>query len=386
MESIYLDYAAATPADKDVIKAMEPYFHEKFGNSGSLHIFGQKAHKALDASRETVAKELNASFREIIFTGSATEANNTVIKGVVAKSDIKNPRIIISSIEHESISETAEELERNGVEIIKLQVSKDGFVNPEDLKEALNEQTILVSIIYASNVIGSIQPIAEIAKIIKEFREKSGSVYPLYHTDAVQAFIFFKIDVKELGIDSLTLSGQKIYGPKGVGVLYLKEEWMPKVAPLITGGLQEFGFRAGTVNVPTIVGFKKAVELISENRDKERVRITELRDEFWRGLKEGIPNIELNGSYENRLPNNLHIYFPGKDAGELLIAFDEVGIAVSTGSACSARAVKVAQAVLALGVSEERAKESIRFTLGYPTTKEEINEAVSRIKKVLASH
>ena len=379
MKRIYLDYAAATPAAREVVTAMEPYFSEKFGNSGSLHAFGQHAKKALSDSRETIARELNASVREIVFTGSATEANNIIIRGVAKRIETNSPRFIISAIEHESVSETADDIAKDNAEVIIIPVSKDGIIKIDELREALNEKTVLVSIIYASNVIGTTQPIRKIAEVIKKFRGESRRIYPLFHVDAVQAFSFFKLDVEELGVDALTLSGQKIYGPKGAGILYIKEGWIPRVAPLITGGMQEFGFRAGTVNTPAIVGLARAVELVADKRKKESDRIEKLRDSFLKNLKKEIPGIKINGSLENRLPNNLNIYFPDKDAQELLIALDQAGVAVSIGSACSVRAAKPSSAVLALGFSETRARQSIRISFGYPTTEGEISEAIKII-------
>ena len=380
MKNIYLDYAAATPAAPEVVEVMTPVFTETFGNSSSLHSFGQSAQGLVDGAREIIAKELGASFREIIFTASATEANNAVIRGLVQKAE-KAGEIIISAIEHESVFETLEELEH--VEVVKISVSAEGIIDVDELKENLSEKTVLVSVIYASNVIGAIQPIEEIGKVIKEFRESNDSAYPLFHVDAVQAFPFFKLDVNELGVDTLALSGQKIYGPKGIGILYLREGSMKYIAPYVTGGTQEFNFRAGTVNTPAVAGLAKAVKLVSKRRDEERERIKELRDYFWEGLKKNIPDAELNGSLKNRLPNNLHVYFPGKNAADMLIALDTAGVAVSTGSACSVRVAKPSHAVLALGFDEKRASQSIRFTLGYPTTEEEIKEAIERIKELV---
>jgi len=383
MKNIYLDYAAATPAAPEVIAAMMPYFTESFGNSSSLHSFGQDANKAVDDSREIISKELGASFREIIFTASATEANNAVLRGLVRKSGKDRPQVIISAIEHESVFETVEDLEKDGAEVVTIPVSQDGIIDIEKLSEALSSKTALVSVIYASNVIGIIQPIAEIGKIIKKFREGNDTIYPMFHVDAVQAFPFFKLSVEELGVDALTLSGQKIYGPKGTGILYLRENWAGHIAPYITGGTQEFNFRAGTVNTPAVVGLAKAVRFVSSKRDEERERIEKLRDNFWKGLKESVPDVELNGSFTHRLPNNLHVYFPGMDGGELITVFDQAGIAVSTGSACSVRAAKPSHAVMALGFDKKRASESIRFTLGYSTTKREIDNAIERITKLL---
>jgi len=372
----------------DVKKAMEPYFAEDFGNADSLHLFGQRASAAIDKAREGIAGELNADFDGIIFTGSATEANNHIIRGAVRSflkpntSNLK-PKIVISAIEHESILETAEDLEKYGVTIVKIPVSKEGIIDTATLKKELDENTAIVSVIFASNVIGTIQPIKEIGEIIKNFRKETGSEYPLFHTDAVQAFQFMKLDMKELGVDALTLSGQKIYGPKGVGALAIRKNWISKVAPLITGGTQEFAQRAGTQNTPAIVGFGKAVEIVVSSREQEARRIEKLRDDLWSGIKKIVPGAELNGSKENRLPNNLHVSFPGSDNQELLIRFDQAGIAVSIGSACSIRSRKASRIVLELGLGEERAVNSIRFTLGRNTTDEETYEALKRMEDLL---
>jgi len=385
---IYLDYAAATPMHPDVEEIMRSYFRGDFGNAGSLHSFGQRANAAIESAREIVANELGASPNEIIFTGSATEANNHIVRGAVVgfkeTSDKKQAtRVIISAIEHESVFETAEDLEKNGVEIVKIPVSSDGIIDTDKLKEELDENTAVVSVIFASNVIGTIEPIKEVSEIIKNFRKNTASKYPLFHTDAVQAFQFLKLDMEEFGIDALTLSAQKIYGPKGVGILALREDWLTRVAPLVTGGTQEFGLRAGTPNTPGIVGFGKAVEIVTRDREEETRRVEKLRDDLWSGIKKIVPDAELNGSKKDRLPNNLHVSFPGQDNQELLIKFDQAGIAVSIGSACSIRSRKASRVVLELGLGEERATNSIRFTLGRNTTEEEIEETLKRISSLV---
>lgn len=397
MKKIYFDYAATTPVDKEVLKAMAPYFSEKFGNPGSLHSFGQEAMKAIDESREKIAKTIGAEFRQIIFTSSATEANNLALCGVVKKFRIQNlefkkslnPRIIVSSIEHESILETCRDLEKEGIEVIYLPIDKQGLVDLEKLKNSLNERTILVSIMYANNEIGTIQPIAEIAKIIKNF--KGDKTYPLFHADAVQAFQFLDCDVSKLGVDLMTLSGHKIYGPKGIGLLYSRiknaELRMQNLSPIITGGGQEFGLRSGTENVPTIVGFAKAVELAVKNRKKETKRIGELADYFWQELKKIYSSAQINGnlwtSDVHRLPNILSIYFPNQRADNLLIKLDLTGIAVSSGAACSARAMKPSYVLKAIGLAEQKNKSSLRFSFGKFTTKKEIDEVIKIMKSVL---
>lgn len=382
MKEIYLDYAAATPVAKEVLEEMKPYFTEEFGNAGALHSFGQRANGAIDKSREIIANEIGAKFNEIIFTGSATEANNHILRGIIKRSKIEKPQIIISAIEHESILSTSEDLEKGGVDVITIPVSKEGIADINKLKKVLSERTVCVSVIHASNVIGTIQPIIEIADVIKEFREENSSVYPLFHTDTVQAFQFMKIDVRELGVDSLTISSQKIYGPKGVGALYLDKKRTSLVAPFVTGGMQEFGQRSGTENIPGIVGFGRAAELIVKDREGEAERIKNLRDYFWTELQKGVHDISLNGSQENRLPNNLNISFPGKNSQELLIKLDQVGVAVATDSACLMRAGRPSRVITALGIDSYRAINSLRITLGRPTTREEIDIAIRKIVEV----
>jgi cysteine desulfurase len=446
---IYFDCAATTPVASEVLKAMGPYFGPpiggKYGNPGSLHSFGQEAMAAVDKSRETIAKAIGAppagGFREIIFTGSATEANNLVLRGLTRTirgltPNGQRPRLIISAIEHESVLETARDLGKEDIEVIYLPVDREGFVDLKKLKESLNEQTILVSIMYANNEIGTIQPIAEISKIIQKFREErnlaskksvsepervwspakpeergrepsgraSGwasetpsfrearfrEVYPLFHTDAVQAFQFLDCDVNKLGVDLMTLSAHKIYGPKGIGVLYVRnlQPTIHNLQPIVTGGGQEFGFRSGTENVPAIVGFAKAAELAISGKKQETRRVLELRDYFWHELKKICPKAELNAcnmpyvAFHN-LPNILNIYFSNRLAEDLLIKFDMAGIAVSSGSACSTRSSKPSHVLQALGFPPARTKNSIRFSFGRFTTKAEIIEVLKRIKKIL---
>ncbi len=394
MERIYLDYAASTPVIPEVEAAMLPYLDRKFGNPGSLHSFGREAMSAIDSSREVIADVLDAKFHEIIFTGSATEANNLAIRGTVdkliwkkAKGNIpKQPyRIITTAIEHESVKDTALDLQGDMVEVVQLPVSREGFVDPSDLKEALTESTVLVSIIYGSNVIGTIQSVGELADVVREYRDGRKSPYPMFHADAVQAFQFLDVNVRTLGVDMLTVSGQKLYAPKGSGALYLKEDSVRYVAGIITGGSQEFGMRAATENVPAIVGFAKAVEVIYRDKEEEAKRVADLRNRFWERLKKGHPELELNGPElgPRRLPNNLHVYFPNQTVDELMVKLDIAGIAASSGSACTMRADRSSYVVNALGFGEKRSASSLRFSLGRPTTQDEVDDAAERIIKLL---
>lgn len=390
MKRIYLDYAATTPVDPAVARAMQPYFGgnraaAKFGNPGSLHAFGQEAIAAIDRSRETIARSIGAEFREIVFTGSATEANNLALRGGVRHTELKNPRIIVSAIEHESILETARDLERDGVEVVYLPVDRQGIVDLTEIKKSLNDRTILVSIMYANNEIGTIQPIAKIAKIIHEHSPKI-----IFHTDAVQAFQFLGCNVQNLGVDLMTISSHKIYGPKGAGLLYIKKDLIAgkKIETVTTGGGQEFGLRSGTENVPAIVGFAKAVELADKARNKEAKRIAGLRDQLKRGIVKIFPKAEINGGHKNNsegLPNILNIYFPGLAAQDLLTRFDLAGLAVSSGSACRSRAMESSYVIEALGYPDARAraKSSIRFSLGRSTTQQDIQAALKLFFKII---
>ncbi len=376
MKRIYLDYAATTPVDPEVLRAMTPYFSEKFGNAGSLHSFGQDAIAALDRSPETIAEAIGADFRHIVFTASATEANNLALRGAVKKfreTRRATPRIIISTLEHESVMETARDLERDGVEVV--------YVSAGAVKENLTPETAIVSIIYAQNEIGTLAPISEIAAVIKAFRGKNA--YPLLHTDAAQAFQFLDCDVNTQGVDLMTLSSHKLYGPKGAGALYVRD--LTALSPDTTGGGQEFGLRSGTENVPAIAGFAKAVELAAAAREKESKRIGKLRDRLWEEIKKIAPKAEINGPQDaaGKLPNILNIYFPGHAAQDLLTKFDLNGLAASSGSACRSRAMESSYVIETLGHSKERAKSSIRFSVGRPTTEEEINETFSRLSRIM---
>ncbi|KKU15053.1 hypothetical protein A3A20_02885 [Candidatus Wolfebacteria bacterium RIFCSPLOWO2_01_FULL_45_19] len=375
-KKIYLDYAATTPVDSEVKKTMLPYFSEKFGNAGSLHSFGQEATAAIDGAREKIAKAIGAQFREIIFTGSATEANNLALRGVLKAKSLKvKARIIVSAIEHESVLETAKDLEREGAEVIYLPVNREGLVDVGKLKESLNERTILVSVMYVNNEIGTVQPVREISKLILEFRKHS--TFPLFHTDAAQALQYLDCDINNLGVDLMTLSAHKIYGPKGIGVLYAKSL---KLKAIITGGGQEFGFRSGTENTPLIVGFGKAVELAARDRKRAAKKITELRDYFWKELKKIEPKIEVNGRIA---PHILNIYFPYRGSQDFLARLDLSGISASSGSACFARSLVPSYVIQALGYSRERAEHSVRFSFGKYIGKKDIDEALKRVKIIV---
>lgn len=387
MRRLYFDHAASTPVDPRVLRAMKPYFSREFGNPGSLHSFGQKAIAAVDASREALGKLVGAKhFREIIFTGGATEVNNLALRGAVESykahhPDVAHPRIIISSVEHESIFETAKALEASGVEVIKLPVNKEGVIDIVALKEAMNERTVLVSIMHVNNETGTIQPLREIKFMIDGFRGEGA--YPLFHTDAAQSFPYLYCDVVMLGVDMMTLSAHKMNGPKGVGALYVRSG-VPLAAQM-TGGGQEFGVRSGTEDVPGIVGFARAAQLAADARGKISARITVLRDELWKRIKAAVPAAEINGpAGDAKAPHILNIHFPGHAAQDLLTRFDRAGLAVSSGSACRSRAVESSYVIEALGYSKERAASSIRFSLGKGTTKRDVVAAAKIVVGVLA--
>jgi len=398
LNGVYLDYAASTPIDQSVLRAMLPYFREEYGNPSSIHGFGQRALAAIDEAREKVAAFLGSVPSEVIFTGSATEANNLAIQGVVRSSQSAvngAPHIITSQIEHDSVLEVCRQLEKEGVEVTYLPVTKEGLVLASDLEKALKHNTILVSIMYANNEIGTIQPIAETANIIKNENTKRHTLsakHPriIFHTDAVQAANYLNCNIDKLGVDLLTLSAHKIYGPKGVGALYIRKGTV--LRPLISGGGQEFNLRPGTENVAGIVGFGAAITQVTRLRQgyggqagnklpafakaaagKQVTGITSLRDMLINKMLKNIPRARLNGSAEIRLANNANFCFPGVDAESLIIALDQKGIAVSSGSACSTRAIKPSHVLRAIGLSDKDARSSVRFSLGRYSTAAEIN-------------
>lgn len=386
-KKVYFDYAASTPVDPGVLKSMMPYFGEKYGNAASIHSFGQEAQIAIDEARTKVANFFECSFSEIIFTGSATESINLAIRGAIKASwaavKDKKTHIVTSQIEHEAVLDTCRDLEKEGVEVTILPAGADGFVKPEDVKSALKENTALVSIMYANNEIGTIQPIKEIGRIVKDFRSGRGGVYPLFHTDAVQAVNFLDCGAERLGVDLLSFSGQKIYGPKGVGGLYRKEG--TSIKPIITGSGQEFGLRSGTSNVPLIVGLAQAVALLPEMK-KLAGQIEQLRDRLIERVIKEIPGAKLNGSLENRLPNNANLNFgavKSKFDSSLIVALDLAGFAISAGSACQSKAQKPSHVLTAIGLSPLDVKKSIRVSFGKTTTMEEIDGLVEALKKIL---
>ncbi|AKL95233.1 cysteine desulfurase NifS [Clostridium aceticum] len=372
---VYLDYAATTPVKKEVLEEMLPYFNQHFGNPSSIHSFGRESKKAVDSARDKVAKSLGAKPEEIYFTGSGSEADNWAVKGVAYALKNKGNHIITSKIEHHAVLHTCEYLEKEGFEVTYLDVDQDGLVSLQDLKNAIKENTILITIMYANNEIGTIQPIKEMASIAKE---KS----IIFHTDAVQAYGTIEMNVEELGADLISISAHKIYGPKGVGALYIKKGI--RLHQLMHGGGQEKKRRAGTENLPGIVGFGKAAELAHENIKEHNEHLTQLRDQLIRKLTGKIPYTRLNGHPTKRLPGNVNVSFEFIEGESLLLSLDMLGIAGSSGSACTSGSLDPSHVLMAIGLSHEIAHGSLRLSLGYLTTQEEIDYVVEKLPPVVA--
>ncbi len=366
---VYLDNAATTPIAEEVLQAMLPFMKERFGNASSLHAWGREARDGIEKARETIAKKLNVSPNEVIFTSGGTESNNFALKGIAFANKDKGKHIITQKTEHACVLQTCKWLESIGFEVTYLDVDKYGMVSPESVVNAIRKDTILVSIMHANNEIGTIQPIEEIAKICKE-RE----VY--FHTDACQSFTKEPLDAEKIGVDLITVSSHKIYGPKGVGALIVRED--VKITPLMHGGGHEFGKRSGTENVHGIVGFGKAAEIAKEEHVKH---MKKLRDLLIKRVLEEIPNVKLNGHPEKRLCNNANFSFLGIEGEALLMRLDARGIACSTGSACSSRKLEPSHVLRAIGLKPEEAHGSLRLTVGRQNTEEEINYAVDVLKE-----
>jgi len=361
---IYLDYAATTSIDPRVVKAMSPYFTGKFGNPASLHYFGNEAAEALDKSREVIAGAMNADPDEIIFTSSATESNNTAIKGVAFANKEKGKHILVSPIEHDCILNSALWLKKQGFDIEYLSVDGYGLIDPEEVRMKIRKDTILVSVMHANNEVGTIEPIAEIGKICRE-----KGVY--FHTDAAQSFGKVPIDVKKMNIDLLTASSQKMYGPKGVACLYVRKG--VRMEPLLHGGGQESGKRSSTVNVVSIVGFAKAVEICLAEMGKESKRLIKLRDKIIKTVLKKIPDSYLNGHPKDRLPNNVNVRFSFVEGESILFQLDALGIAVSTASACSSPKLEPSHVLMAMGLKHEEAHGSLRVSMGRWTTEKDVD-------------
>lgn len=373
-KKIYFDYAATTPTKKEVVDTMLPYFTEKFGNPSSIYEFATENKMAIENARETIAKAIGADEKEIFFTSGGTESDNWGIKGIAESYKKKGNHIITTAIEHHAVLHTCEYLGKNGYEVTYLSVDDNGLINMEELKAAIKDTTILITIMYANNEIGTIQDIKTIGKIAKE-----NDV--IFHTDAVQALGHISIDVKAMNIDLLSLSSHKLYGPNGIGALYVRKGL--KLKAFIHGGAQERSRRGGTENVPAIVGFGKAVELVMENREAESGRQSELRDYFIKEVLDKIPYAKLNGHETKRLPNNANISFSFIEGESLLIMLDMKNICASSGSACTSGSLDPSHVLLAIGLPHEQAHGSLRITLGEESTKEEIDYLVKELQVIV---
>ncbi|MEM4378771.1 MAG: cysteine desulfurase family protein [Candidatus Nitrosotenuis sp.] len=369
---IYLDNAASTQISDDVLQEMLPYLKENYGNPSSIHRFGRVATKAVETARKSVADLIGAQPSEILFTSGGTESNNTALFGIV---NAKKGQVITSSVEHDAILEPCKKLESQGYNVVYLPVDNTATVNVEKLKDVISNETLLVSIMYANNEVGTIQPIKEIAQICKQYEVP-------FHTDAVQAVGKVPINVKELGVDLMSISSHKINGPKGAGALYIRSGL--KIDPYLLGGGQEGGLRSGTENVANIVGFGKACQLAKENLDRNTAYLKNLRDTLVDKVTKQVPYVTLNGHKENRLPNNAHFTFLGVNGEDLIIKLDENGIAASTGSACSVKTQKASHVLAAMGFSHEQITGSLRLTVGLTNTPQEIEHTVNTLKKIVS--
>ena len=367
--TVYLDHAGTTPLDSKVLEAMVPYFTQRFGNPSSLHSVGQEARYALDEARERVAGVLNCRSREIVFTAGGTESDNAAIHGVATALHETGNHIVTSSVEHHAVLHACQYLESQGFEVTYLSVDADGMVQPEAVYNAINERTTLVSIMYGNNEIGTINPISEIAKSVKKRAEELSRTI-VFHTDAVQAAGYLSLDVAELGVDLLSLSGHKFHGPKGTGVLYMKRG--SPYLPLIHGGGQERDRRSGTENIPGIIGLSVALEAADTVREETSQRCAALRDRIIDSVLQQIPGSRLNGHATQRLPNNANFSFTGVEGEPILLGLDMAGIAASSGSACSSGSLEPSHVLLALGQSAEIARGSLRLTLGRDNTEDEV--------------
>ena len=364
MKKIYLDNAATTPTDARVIEAMLPFFSQVYGNPSSLHAFGQEAKHAIEEARYIAAQFIGARQEEVVFTSGGTESNNSAIKGVAYARRDKGNHIITSRIEHHAVLETCHFLEKQGFEVTYVPVDEFGLVDPADVKKAITGKTVLISIMHANNEMGTIEPIAAIGKVAR-----AEGIY--FHTDAVQTLGHLPVDVNELNVDLLSASGHKLYGPKGVGVLYIRKG--VRMLPFMHGGDQEQGRRASTHNVPGIVGFGKAVELAKMEMTGEIEKMTLLRDKLIKGILDKIEYARLNGHPKDRLPNNVNVSIPYVEGESMLLNLDMEGIACSTGSACTSSSLEPSHVLAAIGLSHELAHGSLRFSLGRQTSEEDID-------------
>ena len=375
MRRIYLDYAATTPTHPEVVKAMLPYFTDAFGNPSSIYSYGQEAKGAIEEARSKVADLIGARSSELVFTSGGTEADNFAIMGVAYANEGKGNHIVTTLIEHAAVINTCKFLERRGFSVTYLPVDKYGLVDPDNVKKAITDKTILISVMHASNEVGTIEPIAEIGRIAKE-----AGIY--FHTDAVQTPGHIPVDVNELGVDLLSMSAHRLYGPKGVGALYIRKG--TKLVPFMHGGEQERWRRATTENVPGIVGFGKAAEVAQQEMGDDARRLTYLRDQLINGLLERIDHTQLNGHPQKRLPNNVNVSIDFVEGESMLLNLDLEGICAATGSACASSSLEPSHVLRAMGLSHEQAHGSLRFSLGKWTTEEEIVQVLEVLPRIVA--
>lgn len=373
-EYIYMDNAATTAVKDEVLQEMMPYFKEKYGNPSSIYSLAQSSKVAVDKARDQLANAIGAKKEEIYFTGGGSEADNWAIKGIAYKLKNKGNHIITSNIEHHAVLHTCEYLEKKGFEVTYLEVDEDGLIDLDELKNAIKDTTILITIMTANNEIGTIEPVKKVGKIAK-------SKGVLFHTDAVQAIGSLEMDVVDMNIDLLSMSAHKVYGPKGVGALYIRRG--VQIDPLITGGGQERKKRAGTENVPGIVGMGKAVELAYENLEENNKKLISLRDRLIEKIEANIDDIKLNGHRTNRLPGNVNFSFKYIEGESLLLSLDMVGIAGSSGSACTSGSLDPSHVLMNIGLSHEIAHGSLRLSLGYYNKEEEIDYVVEELAKIV---
>lgn len=373
-EHIYLDHASTTPLDSRVKKAMDPFFSESFGNTMTLYELGRQAREAVEAARGTLSRMIGARSSEIIFTSSATESNNHAIKGAALANEEKGAHVVISSVEHESVRGPAEWLARFGFEVTKVGTDKEGFVHPSDVEKALRKDTVLVSVMHASNEMGTIQPVKKIGALCK----KKGI---LFHVDAVQSFGKIPVNVREMEASFLSASSHKLYGPKGAALLYIKEG--VSIPPLLHGGEHEEGRRASTLNVPSLVGFAEAARLCQKDMEKESERESALRDLLIDSVLSGIDRSGLIGPRKERLCNHASFWIEGARGEDLVLALDEKGISAGTGAACATVKMEPSKALLAAGISPQRAQSSLRLTLGRSTRKKDIVRAAGSLKEIV---
>ena len=378
MNRVYLDYNATTPVEQEVLDAMLPYFTADFGNASSIHTFGQKARDAVEAAREQVATLLGGRQQEIIFTSGGTESDNHAIFGIASPSPTSStarPHVITTLVEHEAVLNACQALEKQGVDVTYLSVDQDGLVDLEDLRRALRPETVLITIMHANNELGTVQPLEEIGRIAQE-----ADVY--FHTDAVQSVGKIPIDVNQLHVDLLSVSGHKLYAPKGIGALYVRGG--TRVRQFLYGGHHQRGFRPGTENVSGIVGFGKAAEIAQGLLAQDAKRLSALRDQLEHGLLHRVPHSRINGGRAPRTPNTTNLLFPGIEGEALLIALDLKGLACSTGAACSSGAVEPSHVLTAIGLPPEEARASLRLSLGRHTTQADVDFAIQVVPAAVA--